>query len=201
MIFTLLGKLAAYRSRRDAMRAARRLGEFSIKDKSLFTGQIVMAGDGRVNPKTCSFIAGDGSLMSGRVHFERDGAFLKIGRNSFVGASDLVISTGITIGDNVLIAYGCIIQDHDSHSREARLRQDDLKALLESRPKDWSVVECCPIVIEDDCWIGARAIILKGVTIGRDSIVAAGAVVTKDVPPSSTAGGNPARIIGGIRDE
>lgn len=52
-----------------------------------------------------------------------------------------------------------------------------------------------PIVIEDDVWIGASAIILQGVTIGRKSIVAAGAIVTRNVPPQVVVAGNPARII------
>ncbi|MFF2286149.1 DapH/DapD/GlmU-related protein [Peribacillus butanolivorans] len=52
-----------------------------------------------------------------------------------------------------------------------------------------------PVVIEDDVWIGARALILSGVHIGQGAVVAAGSVVTKDVPPYSIVGGNPARVI------
>lgn len=51
------------------------------------------------------------------------------------------------------------------------------------------------VSIEDDVWIGGHSIILPGVTVGRGSIVAAGAVITKDVPPFTIVGGNPARII------
>lgn len=51
------------------------------------------------------------------------------------------------------------------------------------------------VVIEDDVWVGARAIILRGVTVGRGSIIAAGAIVTKSVPPYAVVGGNPARVI------
>jgi maltose O-acetyltransferase len=57
------------------------------------------------------------------------------------------------------------------------------------------------VVIEDDVWIGARAIILPGVRIGRGAIVGAGAVVTKDVPPFTIVGGNPARVIKSRRPE
>ena len=53
-----------------------------------------------------------------------------------------------------------------------------------------------PVIIEDDVWIGARVILLPGVTMGRGSVVAAGAVVTKSFPPFSIIGGVPARIIG-----
>src|SRR3954452_16763401 len=56
-------------------------------------------------------------------------------------------------------------------------------------------IEPRPVVIEDDVWIGARAIILPSVRIGRGSVVGAGSVVTKDVPPYSVVGGNPARVI------
>lgn len=52
-----------------------------------------------------------------------------------------------------------------------------------------------PVVIEEDVWVGARAMILKGVRIGRGAIIAAGAVVTRSVPPYAVAGGVPARVI------
>ena len=51
------------------------------------------------------------------------------------------------------------------------------------------------IQLEDDCWIASHAVILSGVTIGRGSVVAAGSIVTKDVPPYSVVGGNPAKLI------
>jgi len=56
-------------------------------------------------------------------------------------------------------------------------------------------VRSAPVIIEDRVWIGCQAIILAGVTIGRGSVVAAGAVVTKDVPSGMLVGGNPARVI------
>jgi acetyltransferase-like isoleucine patch superfamily enzyme len=52
-----------------------------------------------------------------------------------------------------------------------------------------------PVAIEDRVWIGARAIILKGVTVGHDAVVAAGSVVTRDVPPRTVAAGVPARVV------
>lgn len=52
-----------------------------------------------------------------------------------------------------------------------------------------------PVLIEEDCWIGANSVILKGVTIGKGSIVASGAIVTKDIEPYSIVGGNPAKLI------
>jgi acetyltransferase-like isoleucine patch superfamily enzyme len=62
-------------------------------------------------------------------------------------------------------------------------------------PIDKQKVTTAPIIVEDECWIGANAVITAGVTIGKHSVVAAGAVVTKDIPPFSVAVGNPARVI------
>jgi acetyltransferase-like isoleucine patch superfamily enzyme len=56
-------------------------------------------------------------------------------------------------------------------------------------------VATAPIIFEDECWIGANAVVTAGVTIGRHSVIAAGAVVTKNIPPYSVAVGNPARVI------
>lgn len=110
-----------------------------------------------------------------------DGAEIVIGRD--VGLSGCVISAAksIRIGDRVLIGSGALIFDSDLHPLEAGIRHGRGK--------------CAPIVIEDDALIGARAIILKGVAIGKGAIVGAGAVVAKDVPAGARAVGNPARII------
>ena len=90
---------------------------------------------------------------------------------------------GLTIGNYVMIAQ-------DSCIYSAQHRFDDLAI-----PMLYQKNELASTVIEDDVWIGAKAIILAGVRIGRGSIVGAGAVVTKDVTPYSIVGGVPARII------
>jgi acetyltransferase-like isoleucine patch superfamily enzyme len=86
---------------------------------------------------------------------------------------------GVRIGDRVLIAAHVTITSREHPVELPR----------------WSVTKDAPIVIEDDVWIGAGAIVLPGVTIGRGSVVAAGAVVTADVPPFTVVGGVPARTI------
>ena len=110
-----------------------------------------------------------------------DGAEIVIGRD--VGVSGCVISAtkSIRIGDRVLIGSGALIFDSDLHPLETGIRHGR--------------GACAPIVIEDDVFIGARAIVLKGVTIGKGSIVGAGAVVTNDVPAGVHVGGNPAKVI------
>lgn len=86
---------------------------------------------------------------------------------------------GVRIGSGVLIAANVTITSR-AHSVEL--------------PR-WGVTKDAPIVIEDDVWIGAGAIVLPGVTIGRGSVVAAGAVVTADVSPFTVVGGVPAKTI------
>jgi acetyltransferase-like isoleucine patch superfamily enzyme len=92
-------------------------------------------------------------------------------------------SLSITVGDDVLIGSGALIMDSNAHPLHYEHRNDDSKT------------KRAPIVIEDGVFIGARAIILKGVRLGRGAVVGAGAVVSIDVPEMSVVAGNPARIV------
>ena len=114
-----------------------------------------------------------------------NGAEIVIG--SGVGVSGCVISAAksIHIGDRVLIGSGALIFDSDLHPLAAGERHGQ--------------GVCAPIVIEDDVFIGARAIVLKGVAIGKGAVVGAGAVVAKDVPPGAIVVGNPAKVISSER--
>ena len=93
------------------------------------------------------------------------------------------IAKSITIGDYTMIAGGVSLFDNISHpvSPASRLAHQPISA-----------EDAAPIVIGKNCWIGLNSIILRGVTIGDNSIVAAGAVVTKSVPPNTIVAGNPA---------
>lgn len=117
------------------------------------------------------------------------GASITIGNN--VGISGCTISSGrsIIIGDNVLIGSGALISDGDAHA----LDPEDRRAGYGGNR--------APVVIEEDVFIGARAIILKGVNIGKGAVIGAGAVVAKNIPPYSVVVGNPAKIIGDSRKE
>ena len=109
------------------------------------------------------------------------GAVLEIGHKSYINHdSEIRCREHISIGNNCSIAYGVRMQDSDYH-----IMYDE-----DGAPKP----ETKPIVIEDDVWIGADATILKGVTIGQGSVVAARSVVTNP-PPYSHVAGNPARVI------
>ncbi len=92
----------------------------------------------------------------------------------------------IVIGDACMIAHGVYISDADWHGIYDRAQP---------------VGETKPVVFEDNVWIGDSAIICKGVTIGKNSIIGAGAVVTKDVPPNSIFAGNPAKLVKSLEDK
>ncbi|MBQ2852690.1 MAG: acyltransferase [Bacteroidales bacterium] len=108
-----------------------------------------------------------------------------IGDNVGISGSTICATTSITIGNNVLIGSGCLISDTDSHPIDW---EDRLYDRNEKTRK-------APIVIKDNAFIGARSIILKGVTIGEGAVIGAGSVVSKDVPPYSIVCGNPAKVI------
>lgn len=138
---------------------------------------------------------GKDSLIAGTLVVEAATSRIEIGNNVFIGGGALIDCLDqITIGNDVLISYQVIIMDSDNHSLRASERIGDLKRWRDQE-YDWSRVNRAPIEIHSKTWIGARAIITKGVVIGEGAVVATGAVVTKDVPPYTIVAGNPARVI------
>lgn len=114
-------------------------------------------------------------------------AILTVGSNVGMSQTAIVCSEGITIEDNVKIGGGVCIYDTDFHS---------LKSYDRINPKeDFINTKTSPIKIKKSVFIGAHSTILKGVTIGENSIVGAGSVVTKNIPPGEIWGGNPAKFI------
>lgn len=113
-----------------------------------------------------------------------NGASLNIGNNVGMSSTRMWIHDSVTIGDNVKIGACVLIMDTDAHPI------DYLK-----RRSGGLGTKSAPIVIEDDVWIGAHSIILKGVRIGARSVIGAGSVVTKSIPQDCVAVGNPCRII------
>ena len=138
---------------------------------------------------------GRDSLVAGVLVVENQNSRLIIGNRVFIGGNSLIDCLHqITIEDDVLISYQVLIMDSDNHSLRASERIGDLKR-WRNQEYDWSRVNSAPVVIHCKAWIGARAIITKGVVIHEGGIVAAGSVVTKDVPPYTIVAGNPARVI------
>lgn len=142
-------------------------------------------------------------IINGTFIFESKDGEILIGDHSYIGGSTFISHNRIIIGNNVTVAWGGTIYDHDSHSLDFMKRRididDELKCLRKGQNfianKDWSNVNSKPITICDDAWIGMNVTILKGVTIGEGAIVAASSVVTKDVQPWTVVAGNPAKIV------
>ena len=112
------------------------------------------------------------------------GVGLKMGNNSNIGPYSYIGCSGyIEIGNNVMISPRVSIYS-ENHNFD-----------YTDRPMIEQGVTRSFVKIEDDCWIAANSVILAGVTIGKGSVVAAGSIVTKDVPPYSIVAGNPAKVI------
>ncbi len=119
-----------------------------------------------------------------------EGATLSIGRNVGISSCFITAAESVTIEDNVKIGGGCYIMDTDFHSLDPAARLD--------RTTDRPLT--APVVIRENAFIGAASIILKGVTIGRNSVVGAGSVVCRDIPDNELWAGNPARFIRTLTD-
>lgn len=120
-------------------------------------------------------------------------AILEIGDNTGMSQVSIICKQYIHIGENVKIGAGCLIIDTNFHNTDWKIRRnhdEDLKSAINSS-----------VSIGNDCFIGARCIINKGVTIGDRSIISAGSVVIKDIPADCIAGGNPCKIIKYIQQD
>ncbi|WP_234998634.1 sugar O-acetyltransferase [Demequina sp. NBRC 110057] len=112
---------------------------------------------------------------------------VRMGRDVFINANLMIVGSGVvTIGDHALIGP------------DARFYTVNHAFDIETRREGWE--RAFPITLESDVWLGGSVVICPGVTVGRGSVVAAGAVVTKDVPPGVVVAGNPARIVRRLED-
>ena len=132
------------------------------------------------------------------------GCSFSIGVNGKCTVGDFTLLNGalimaeerIEIGSHCLVSWNVGIADSDFHPLSPAQRIIDAHALapfFKDRPPR-PEIRTAPVIISDNVWIGMNAVILKGVTIGENSVVAAGAVVTKSVPPNVVVAGNPAVI-------
>lgn len=173
-----------------------RLGKYPLKDyiagflfaRKFDKSGVLVFSDGRPYPKVIHnggmLIAGHCQFYSGvRLEIGKKG-LLQIGNGTYLNRNTLVVcEKEIIIGENCKIAWDVIIMDSDLHP-------------INSNP-----IINKPVHIGDKVWIGCRSIILKGVTIGRGAVIAAGSVITKDIPAYTVWGGAPARYIGDVSAE
>jgi acetyltransferase-like isoleucine patch superfamily enzyme len=137
----------------------------------------------------------DKSRVHGRLISQNGGVIVleenvQIGYDSFIGASNNIqIKKGVVISNNVFIV------DNNNHSVNPEDRKLMQESPWNSPYRKWRYSVSAPIIICENVWIGQFARINKGVIIGENSIVAAGTIVTKDVPPNSIVAGNPGKIV------
>lgn len=145
------------------------------------------------------------SMVSGYFVFETITGKITVGQRSFIGGGTFICIEEISIGNDVMISWGGTFADNNAHSLTWSERKNDVQAWNNKMKgieyeKDWNIVRKSKIIIKDKAWIGFNVIVLKGVTIGEGAIVAAGSVVTKDVPDWTIVGGNPATIIRKLKE-
>ena len=151
-------------------------------------------------PRCGKIIIGNNTWVCGTINMfpHNKDATLTIGDDCYVGyESRIWCAKCVTIGNRVLIAHNVNIFDTTTHPINKKIRYDhEFEVKSKGMPLEkYETIDEFPVKIGDDVWIGCNSIILKGVTIGNGSIVAAGSVVTKDVPENVMVAGNPARII------
>lgn len=129
-----------------------------------------------------TFYLGDQAIVEDYATINNAVGDIIIGHRSLIGIACVVIGP-VTIGNDVMLAQNIVISGLN-HGYE-----DIYKSIREHQ----TVTK--PIIVEDEAWIGANAVITSGVRIGKHSVVAAGSIVTKDVPDYSIVAGNPARIV------
>lgn len=161
-----------------------RWGRVKIGDNFKFTS------GGSINPISRN--------ICGAIYTMTPEARIEIGDRVGISSACLWAKERITIGNDVNIGGDCLIMDNDAHPHDYLLRRGAYEKEV-GEEEYYRHIPAAPIVIGDDVWIGARCQILKGVHVGARSIIAAGSVVTKDIPADVVAGGNPCRVIKSVK--
>lgn len=128
------------------------------------------------------FTMGDYSTVEDFATVNNGVGPVHIGHHTRIGIGNTIIGP-VTIGNNVILAQNIVMSGLNHNYADIHTPiylQGETTAM---------------ITVEDDCWIGANVVVTAGVTIGKHSVVAAGAILTKSIPPYSVAVGNPARVI------
>ena len=136
-------------------------------------------------PPYRKFWLGDYSVVEANACINNAMGDVIIGDHTRIGLHNTIIGP-VTIGSHVNLAQGITVTALNHNFDDTERRTDE------------QGVSVTQVTIGDDCWIGANAVILPGVTVGSHSVIAAGAIVTKDVPPQSLAAGVPAKVIKSI---
>ncbi len=128
------------------------------------------------------FSIGDNSTIEDFSTINNGVGDVIIGYGTRIGLSNVIIGP-VTVGNNVIFAQNIVLSGLNHGYEDINI------------PPRLQKVTVSPIIVEDDVWIGANAMVAAGVTIGKHSVVAGGSVVTKNVPPFSVVAGNPAKLL------
>jgi acetyltransferase-like isoleucine patch superfamily enzyme len=138
---------------------------------------------------------GNYAMIRGILRVEAGGR-LEIGDEVYIGDGVIISAAAeVTIGRGTFLAHGVQVFDNDTHPLDPVERQNHLDRIIGGRVHKPYSIPSAPVRIGKGCWIGMNSLVMKGVTIGDGSIIAAGSIVVKNVEPGTIAAGNPARTI------
>jgi acetyltransferase-like isoleucine patch superfamily enzyme len=124
------------------------------------------------------------------------GSSIEIGNGCGLSGTVITAAEKVVLGDRVQCGANTLISDNDAHSLDASVRRQEIEGTLARGAQH---ANSKPVIIHDDVWLGMNVTVLKGVEIGPRSVVGAGSLVTKSIPPDSLAVGVPARVIKSLR--
>lgn len=184
-------KIEQLLNERKVMRCTRQV---TIGEKSKFFEQAKVH---NLSNDRGKILIGKNTHVRGELLLFAYGGEIHIGDNCYVGEGTRIWSGDrIFIGNDVLISHNVNIVDSNSHELNHVERSEGYKNLiLHGHPAVKGSIITSPITINDHVWISFNVCLLKGVTVGEGAIVAAGSVVTKDVPAFTIVAGNPARVV------
>ncbi|MBS1517297.1 MAG: acyltransferase [Bacteroidetes bacterium] len=151
-------------------------------------GSITLGNNMRLISAKCGYNSGN---LAGGVFLRtsKEGS-IKTGDEVYLNGTSIISEESVTLGSRIMIGANTVIMDTNSHN-----------VPYKNRLKRWDKIRRKAVVIEDDVWIGANCFIMKGVRIGKGSIIGAGSVVNNEVKPFSVYAGNPAVFIKNIEEE
>lgn len=164
--------------------------EIGANQRLALSARLINQGD-RKNVR----LAGDG-VIRGVLKVEAT-AKLEIGRYVYIGDGTIISAQQhISIGDSTLVAHGVQIFDNNSHPTNAAQRELQFQRMIGYKQRKGPIeIDAAAVSIGRRAWIGLNSIVMKGVSIGDDTIVAAGSVVVASLPEGVIAAGNPARVV------
>jgi galactoside O-acetyltransferase len=144
--------------------------------------------DGRCDPAEDAIVLGDNVMLSNNVMLSSKNGRIRIGNDVGINAQAVIQSTNncpVRIGNDCILGQGCLIIGGGSYD------VSDPDTLIRTS----IIIDDGGVLLEDNVWLGARVTVLGGVTVARSSVVAAGAVVTRSLPPYSVSMGVPAKVV------